>query len=149
MPSLRSRLFVFMLKHRHLLRGQLKRRAMVDWNTSMPELRREVEKGAGFFGKLPYNITLSPVSIGGLPAEWMLPDGAARDRVMLYFHGGGGDETLLSDSTRFADKAKDVDVTLKVGEGLFHSYPACAPLFPEATEALGEICGFIRKHAGK
>jgi len=304
MPSLRSRLFVFALKHRHLLRFQLKRRAIVDWNTSMPKLRQEVEKGAGFFGKLPEKIEVSPVQIGDLYAEWIAPSNTAKDRVILYFHGGGyatgsckahrgivakfvngsgiaalvfdyrlapehpfpaalddslaayrwlldqgiapahivfvgdsaggglglaallalkdkniplpkaavalspwtdvkntgeswqtnakvdtlswkesqvvfskyyagdndpglpwisplygdlrglppiliyvgGDETLLSDSTRFAEKAKEagVDVTLRVGEGLFHCYPACSPLFPEAKQAMEEICTFIQ-----
>ena len=304
MPSLRSRLFIFSLKNRHFLQGQWKRRAMVDWNTSMPELRAEIEKGAGFFGKLPEGFSLSPVDIGGLPAEWMLPPGATQERAILYFHGGGyatgsipahrgivakfvkasgvpallfgyrlapehpfpaavddsvaayryllaqgvgperivfigdsaggglalatllaareqglplpagaavmspwtdvkntgaswvtnakadtlswkesqvvfakyyagdqdptnplmsplygdlhglprlliyvgGDETLLDDSTRFAAKAEaaGVDVTLHIGEGLFHCYPACAPLFPEATQALEEIGAFVR-----
>jgi hypothetical protein len=32
---------------------------------------------------------------------------------------------------------------LKVGEGLFHCYPVCSPLFPEAREAMEEICAFI------
>jgi acetyl esterase/lipase len=63
----------------------------------------------------------------------------------------GGDETLRDDSVRFAEKAKaaGVDVTLRVGEGMFHCYPACAPLFPEATRAMDEICGFIKTHTGK
>lgn len=58
----------------------------------------------------------------------------------------GGNETLLSDSTRFAEKAKaaGVDVTLHIGEGLFHCYPACAPMFPEATKALNQICEFVK-----
>jgi epsilon-lactone hydrolase len=63
----------------------------------------------------------------------------------------GEDETLRDDSIMFAEKAKaaGVDVTLKVGEGMFHCYPAMAPLFPEATEAMEEICQFINLHAGK
>ncbi|MBI1919604.1 MAG: alpha/beta hydrolase [Geobacter sp.] len=63
----------------------------------------------------------------------------------------GGDETMRDDSTRFARKAKDagVAVSLKVGEGMCHCYPACAPLFPEATQAMEEICTFIRAHVGK
>jgi monoterpene epsilon-lactone hydrolase len=57
-------------------------------------------------------------------------------------------ETLLDDSTRFAAKAKEagVDVTLRVGEGMIHCYPLLAPLFPEATQALDEICTFIKMH---
>jgi len=62
----------------------------------------------------------------------------------------GEDETLLDDSTRFAEKAKaaGVDVTLRVGEEMFHCYPAMAPLFPEATQAMDEICTFIKTHIG-
>jgi epsilon-lactone hydrolase len=58
----------------------------------------------------------------------------------------GGDEILLDDSVRFAERAKDagVNVTLRVGEGLFHGYPVCAPIFPEATRAMDEICIFIK-----
>jgi acetyl esterase/lipase len=56
-------------------------------------------------------------------------------------------ETLLDDSTRFAAKAKaaGVDVTLRVGEGMIHCYPLLAPLFPEATLAMEEISGFIKR----
>jgi epsilon-lactone hydrolase len=63
----------------------------------------------------------------------------------------GGHELMLSDSTRFAAKAKTagVDVTCTIGEGLFHCYPACAPLFPEATLAMKEICGFIAERCGR
>jgi monoterpene epsilon-lactone hydrolase len=55
-------------------------------------------------------------------------------------------ETMLDDSVRFAEKAKaaDVDVTLRVWEGMVHCFPLMAPLFPEATQALDEICAFIK-----
>ncbi len=306
MPSLRSRLFVFVLKYRHLLSFQLKRRTRVDEQTSIPALRQEIEQGADFWGKLPAGFQLSPLTIDGLAAEWMLPAQTSKDKVILYFHGGGlvigsvkahrpivakfvkgsgigalvfdyglapehpfpeglndaltayryllaegikpsnivfmgdsgggglclatllagkdqglplpaaavvispwtdlknsgesfqtnagvdtlcwkdaqvvfskyyvgdhdpglpwisplygdlaglpplliyagADELMRDDSTRFAKKAKDagVDVTLRVGPGMFHCYPACAPLFPEATLAMAEICEFIKSH---
>jgi monoterpene epsilon-lactone hydrolase len=309
MPSLQSRLFLFVLRHRHLLRFQLKRRATIDWNTSIPQLRQEAEKSSKLFGKLPKGIEVSPITIDGLSAEWIIPSRATKDKVILYFHGGGyvmgscqahrsivakfvkgsevgallfdyrlapehpfpaaledsvtayrwllikgvspshivfvgdsaggglclatlialrdkgiplpaaavalspwtdlkctgesyrtkvkvdpltwpeswtvfskyyagdndpcnpwispyygdlhglppiliyvgEDEVLLDDSTRFAEKAKDagVDVTLKVGEGMFHCFPVCAPLFPEAKQAMDEICTFIKTHIGK
>jgi acetyl esterase/lipase len=58
----------------------------------------------------------------------------------------GTNETMLDDSTRFADKAvaASVDVTLCIGEGMVHCYPLMAPVFPEATQALNAICEFIR-----
>jgi len=33
-----------------------------------------------------------------------------------------------------------------VGEGLFHCYPACAPLFPEARQAMEEISLFVEDY---
>lgn len=63
----------------------------------------------------------------------------------------GEDETLRDDAIRFAEKAKKagVDITLRIGEGMFHCYPAMAPLFPEATQAMIEICTFINTHIGQ
>lgn len=304
MPSLQSRLFVFALKYRHLLRFQ-RRTNTIGWSTSIPNLRREIEKGAGFFGKLPAHFKVKPITTNEFSAEWMLPSKEAQDKVILYFHGGGyttgsskahraivakfvkgtgmdalvldyrlapehpfpaalddsvaayrwlltqdvkpsnivfigdsaggglclatllalkdqgmplpaaavalspwtdlkntgeslktnakvdtltwadswtvfsryyageqdpglpyisplygdlqglpplfivvgGDELLRDDSIRFAKKASKagVNTTLKIGEGLFHCYPVCAPLFPEATEAMNEIYHFIKK----
>jgi len=43
-------------------------------------------------------------------------------------------------------KAAGVDVKLNIGEGLFHCYPAVAPLFPEAKQAMNDICAFIKTH---
>lgn len=50
----------------------------------------------------------------------------------------GGDEILLSDSTRFADKAKaaGVDVQLDVWQGMWHTWHGWASTLPEAREAI-------------
>jgi monoterpene epsilon-lactone hydrolase len=304
MPSLRSRLLLLMFKYRHLFSFRRKRET-IDWNTnsSILRFRQECEKGAARFGKIPAGIEVSPVTIDGLSAEWILPSQATKDKAIFFFHGGGyvsgscsdhrihvakfvkgsligallfeyrlapehpfpaalndsvtayrwllaqgvsssnivfagdsaggglclatllalkdqgiplpaaavaispwtdlkctgasyrsnarkclslegtwtafskhyvgdhdpglpwisplygnlrglppimiyvgGDEILRDDSVRFAEKAKGagVDVTLRVGEGLFHCFPVCAPLFPEATQAMDEICAFIK-----
>lgn len=305
MPSWQSKFFVFMLRYRHLLRFKRKRAGLVDWNTSIPALREEIEKSSGFFGRLPKELKKSPLDIDGLYAEWISPLAPKNQRVILYFHGGGyaigsvaahrgitakfvkesglpallfdyrlapehpfpaaledslkayrrlleerylpqeiffigdsaggglalaallairdrgmplpggavalspwtdlkntgesfisnakldnlswplaqhifssyytngqdainpwisplygdlqglpplllfagGDELLRDDAVRFARKAEaaGVNTTLRVGEGLFHCYPACHPLFPEAREAMKEICAFLRR----
>jgi acetyl esterase/lipase len=293
-----------MFKYRHLFSFRLKRE-MIDWNTnsSILRFRKECEKGAARFGKIPAGVEVSPVTIDGLSAEWILPSQATKDKAIFFVHGGGyvsgscsdhrvhvakfvkgsnigallfeyrlapehpfpaalndsvtayrwllaqgvsssnivfagdsaggglclatllalrdqdiplpaaavaispwtdlkctgasyrsnarkclspegtwtafskhyvgdddpglpwisplygdlrglspimiyvgGDEILRDDSIRFAEKAKDagVDVTLRVGKGLFHCFPVCAPLFPEATQAMDEICAFIK-----
>jgi acetyl esterase/lipase len=68
---------------------------------------------------------------------------------MLIFVGDW--ETMRDDSTRFAEKARaaGVDVTLHVGEEMIHCYPLLAPFFPEATEAMAEICAFLKARVGK
>lgn len=63
----------------------------------------------------------------------------------------GQNENMLDDSTRFAAKAREagVEVTLQMGEGMVHCYPALSPLFDEAKEAMAEICEFIRSHINR
>lgn len=63
----------------------------------------------------------------------------------------GANEILRDDSIRFAEKAKaaGVDVTLLVGEGMCHCYPAFGNLFEESKRALEEICNFLKYHANK
>ena len=62
----------------------------------------------------------------------------------------GNDETLRDDSTRFAEKAAEagVEVKCRVWKGMFHCFPLLAPMFPEATEALDEVCQFIWEKLG-
>lgn len=308
MTSLQSQLIYVLMKNRHLLHFRLKQETW-DWNTSVPRFRQECEQTTrAMANKLPPGVTASPFSLGGMAAEWLLPAGAGKDKVILYTIGGGyisgtcddhrmivakvaqasgiavlmfnhrlapeapfpaaledtlsayrwlleqgvtpenivimgesaggglclasllairdqglplpaggvalspwtdlkltgesyrtrqkvclspkgmsavcskyyagdhdpahpwisplygdlhglpplfisvGDyETMLDDSTRFAAKAKaaGVDTTLVVGEKMVHCYPLMAPMFPEATRALDEICSFIRKRLGK
>ncbi|MFP4016853.1 MAG: alpha/beta hydrolase [Halanaerobiales bacterium] len=309
MLSLRARMIKFLLQHRHWLQLKFKEEK-VDWSKyeSIINFREEVEKGAKMYGKLPDNVEVSQVNIGEMAAEWLLPGEGTKERVILYFHGGGyvagtikahqwvtakfvtgsgigalhfeyrlapenpypaalkdsvmayqwlldqdispsnivfvgdsgggglclasllylrdhgyelpaaavayspvtdhtcsgeshvikakvclspegaglafgkhyagdndlklpyisplfgdlkglppiliyvgGDEALRDDSIIFAEKAEKVgvDVTLRVGEGLFHCYPAMSPLFPEAKDAMEEICKFINEHIGE
>jgi acetyl esterase/lipase len=59
----------------------------------------------------------------------------------------GGDEILLSDATRFADKARaaGVDVRLVVWPRMWHVWHFFAPRLPEARQALEAIGGFVRE----
>ena len=60
----------------------------------------------------------------------------------------GDAEVLLDDSTRIAAKAKaaGVDVTLSVYPEMPHVWQLFAPFLPEASAAIEEIGGFVRKH---
>ncbi|MDP3445609.1 MAG: alpha/beta hydrolase [Ignavibacteria bacterium] len=65
----------------------------------------------------------------------------------IYINSGEDDE-LFDDGERFYLKAKQAgnDVTFRAGKGMIHCYPLLDPMFKEATEAMDEICGFIKKH---
>ncbi|HEX2960561.1 MAG TPA: alpha/beta hydrolase [Ignavibacteriales bacterium] len=89
MPSFQSRIFRFILKHRHLLRFELKRKDVFDFNTSIPKFREDCEKGARMFGKLPEGIEVTPLKIQDIKAEWISPSGVKKDKVIFYTHGGG------------------------------------------------------------
>ena len=88
MPSLRARLVGTMLRNRNLF----KKKPAVDWNTlaAIEDFRREVETGAARFGNLPPGISVTPVPIGDLYAEWISSSSSpVNGKVLLYFHGGG------------------------------------------------------------
>ena len=57
----------------------------------------------------------------------------------------GDEEILLSDSTRFADKAGEagVSVNLRVWPEMFHVWHACVGLFEEASDAIDEMAEFM------
>jgi len=90
MPSFRSRMLVFMLRYRQILRGK-KNREKTDWNTyeAVLRFREDVEKGAGVFGKLPPGIEIISADVEGMTAEWITPRQSKTDKTILYFHGGG------------------------------------------------------------
>ena len=64
------------------------------------------------------------------------------------FINAGEDDELYEDGEKFYLKAREVgvDVVFRPGKNMIHCYPVFAPIFKEATEALEEIVGFIRKH---
>jgi acetyl esterase/lipase len=57
----------------------------------------------------------------------------------------GSEETLLSDATRFAERARraGVDVTLEVWPGMQHVWQIMASLLPEGRLAIAQIGEFI------
>ncbi len=97
MSSLKSRLVIFGVQHRHLFQGRLKR-DVIDRSTSTVQLRKDFQEGARKFGAIPAGIEVSPVSIPGLPdglcAEWIHPATSAdfpsaAGKAIFYTHGGG------------------------------------------------------------
>lgn len=58
----------------------------------------------------------------------------------------GSDEVLLDDSTRLAERAeaRGIDVTIEIGQDLWHVYQALAGFMPEADAAFDRAAEFIR-----
>jgi acetyl esterase/lipase len=88
MLSCKSRLFNFVLRHAHLLRGKLRKETFDD-STSIQAFRDRCERGASRFGKVPEGVTVEPLQVAGMRAEWLVPPAADRTRTILYVHGGG------------------------------------------------------------
>lgn len=63
----------------------------------------------------------------------------------------GDRETVLSDSTRFADKARAAGVTveLEVWDGMVHVFQQFPTELREAREALQSIGGFLQRHLAR
>lgn len=62
----------------------------------------------------------------------------------------GENEILRSDAIRFAEKARhaDVDVALKIWDGMIHAFPLFAGFIPEGKTAISEIARFFRENLG-
>lgn len=88
MQSLTSRLLFTVIRHRHLLRGEL-RKPRFDATTSIPAFRAQCERSAARLSRMAPGVRVEPATLGGRPAEWLVPDGAPSDRAILYAHGGG------------------------------------------------------------
>lgn len=89
-------------------------------------------------------------------AEWYIGEGSATDPLISPLYGNyqglppilihvGDHEVLLSDSTRYAERAEaaGVDVTLKVWDEMIHVFQFF-PMLPEGKESITEIGQWIR-----
>ena len=116
MPSFKSRMFNFLLRNRHLFQGRL-RKEVFDFNTSIANFRELCEKGATRYAKIPKEITIKEQVIEGIKSEWLIPDEANPEKLILYVHGGGYVSGSCSDHRAFVSKfAKNTGVTNLVYE---------------------------------
>ncbi len=66
----------------------LRARPIASPDTSVEETRAGFEKMADGF-PTPEDVRREPVTVNGVPAEWITAPGAVEDRVIFYLHGGG------------------------------------------------------------
>lgn len=79
MTSLRSHLFRTIIKVTS---------PRVTSATSIHELRAKMRIGSGK-SLLPRGISLSPIKLDGISAEWIYPPNVSPQAIILYLHGGG------------------------------------------------------------
>jgi len=76
----------------------------------------------------PDGVTVEPDTVGARPAEWLVPTGAARSRVILYLHGGayvtGGLDTHRNLAGRLAIASGWPVVTLEYRLAPEHRFPS-------------------------
>lgn len=130
MASLKSRMVNMMIRNSYLFRGKLKKETF-DMNTSIAKFREDCEKGAARYAKLPEGVQVKEQIIEGIKSEWLIPEGAHPENLIMYVHGGGYVSGSCSDHRGFVSKfAKNTGVTNLVYEyGLAPENP-----FPAALE---------------
>ena len=127
MASFKSKVFNLLIRNRHLLQGKL-HKEVFDSNTSIDGFREQCEKGASLYAKIPREISIKEQTIEGLKAEWLIPNGADPQKVILYVHGGGYVSGSCSDHRGFVSTfARNTGVTNLIYEYHLapeHPYPA-------------------------
>jgi len=104
-------MFNFILRNRHLLKGKLKKETF-DMNTSIQDFRDLCEKGANKYAKIADGVAINPQIIDGINAEWLIPNGADTEKVILYVHGGGYVSGSCNDHRAIISKfAKNTGIT--------------------------------------
>lgn len=81
-------MFNFLIRNEHIFRGKLIKETF-DFNTSIPDFRYRCEQGAKKFGKIANGVSIKKQEISGINAEWLIPEGAPHEKVIMYVHGGG------------------------------------------------------------
>ncbi len=127
MKSIQGRLVNFLIRHNHLFKGKWKKEVF-DFNTSIPDFRIRCEKGAAKFGKIPEEIRIKKDSLRGMNLEYLIPDKAPEDKILLYLHGGGYVSGSCNDHrgfvARFAKNAGLTNLLFEYRLAPEHPYPA-------------------------
>lgn len=61
--------------------------------TPMEECDVDVAEILGLNKPVPQGVAVERAEIGGVPAEWAVPEGAPEGKVLVYIHGGGFQES--------------------------------------------------------
>lgn len=103
MPSFKSQAFNFIIRNRHLLRGKLHKEVFESEDAILP-FREMCEKGTVRPSSLPAGISVREEVIEGINSEWITPNSAASEKIIMYVHGGGYVSGSCNDHRAFVAK---------------------------------------------
>ena len=103
MPSVKSKIFNMLMRNRHLFKGKFKKEQF-DVNTSIEDFRRQCEEGAAKYSKIPDAVNIKEEIINDIKCEWIIPDEANKEKVIMYVHGGGYVSGSCNDHRGFVSK---------------------------------------------
>jgi acetyl esterase/lipase len=99
------------------------------------EMRSDMEKMA-FLQSVPESTVCTPLIIGNIPAEWVVPKNVRSDAVILYLHGGGyvmgSINTHKSIVARIAEASQSQGLLIDYRLAPEHPFPAAVE---DATNA--------------
>lgn len=87
MQSLKSRIFIWLIRNRNIFKLKFKPE-VIDDSFSVQEFRDGIDRSSARI-KLPANIKAEKFSINNINAEWIIPEEARQGKMLLYIHGGG------------------------------------------------------------
>jgi len=87
MQSIKSRIFIWLIRNRHLFKMKLKPE-IVDSSFDVFKFRNDVDKATSGM-KMPKGVTIEKQDINGIYSEWIIPGQSTEGKALLYIHGGG------------------------------------------------------------
>lgn len=88
MQSFKSKIIIGLLRHSYIFQFRLKRKPFDPTTEGIRKFREKSERAAGLFGKIPPDLEIVSLEIGGRYAEWLKLPGNPDKKAILYFHGG-------------------------------------------------------------
>jgi acetyl esterase/lipase len=103
MTSFKASFINFLMRNRHIINGRF-RKEVYTMESSIQKFRDECEAGAARYAKIPDGVTVKPEQIEGINSEWICPQAAKQEKIIMYVHGGGYVSGSCNDHRGFVSK---------------------------------------------
>lgn len=88
MQSFKSKVILGLVRNRHLFKLKLKPE-VIDESFDVKKFRDDTDRVSEKMNKVPEDVSVQSLNIGEMYAEYIIPNGAREDKVVMYIHGGG------------------------------------------------------------